>query len=57
MRSQNMTAKYKRSTPTPSVVRLPDKNDITGGVKNYLQPYIDRKIFSELSNGVCILFV
>jgi hypothetical protein len=39
------TAKYKRSTPALSFVHLTDKIDVTGGVKKYLQPYIDRKIF------------
>ena len=40
-----MTAKYKRSTPALSLVSLRDEIDATGGVKKYVQPYIDRKIF------------
>jgi hypothetical protein len=45
MHQLNKTAKYKRSTPALSVVHLTDEIDVTGGVKKYLQPYIDRKIF------------
>ena len=52
----SMTAKYKRNTPVLSFIRLTDEIDVTSGVKKYLQPYIDRKIFSGLSNGVCIFF-
>ena len=29
-------AKYKRSTPALSFVRLTDENDVTGGVEKYL---------------------
>ena len=38
---------YKRSTPALSFVCLTDEIDVTGGVKKYLQPYIDRKIFFQ----------
>ena len=42
-----MMAKYKRSTRALSFVRVTDKNDVTAGVKKYLQPYGDGKIFFQ----------
>jgi hypothetical protein len=51
------TAKYNRSTPALSVISLPDKNDITGGVKNMYNLISIERSFSELSNCVSILFV